>query len=326
MPCPARVCCRRCAAATWSARCTLGLAPADADHDAIADAARRRRRQARSARAARRRPDQRLPRRRSRAAGAGRVPPHHLDRHVPVRLDAAGRPRAGGRRVRRAGRHDHQHRGPRVSRSRQTVTAARHGAARLDDRRRAGVDARARHRLRHDRSRRRPAIAGAERRQSRAAPAGRCRRAAAQQLRLPRWSSAASSTTGAVGTSTLAVAGAAGDRRRAPTSIRSTSTGSASPTAPTSSSSGRRGSVVLPLVADEAVQRGTIWAPFNQDPGADINDLVEPARSVDRRQDRAASCMTLRSVCSAVDPMLDTDDWWWKVLAIVAAQGAGRSS
>ena len=34
------------------------------------------------------------------------------------------------------------------------------------------------------------------------------------------------------------------------------------------------GSVVMPLVADESVQRGTIWAPFNQ-AGADITELVD---------------------------------------------------
>jgi predicted molibdopterin-dependent oxidoreductase YjgC len=37
---------------------------------------------------------------------------------------------------------------------------------------------------------------------------------------------------------------------------------------------GARGSVVLPLIADESVQRGTIWVPFNQE-GADITDLVD---------------------------------------------------
>ncbi len=64
----------------------------------------RRRRQARSARAARRRPDQRLSRRRPRAPGARRCPPDHLDRHVPVRVDAARRRGAGGSGVRREGR------------------------------------------------------------------------------------------------------------------------------------------------------------------------------------------------------------------------------
>jgi formylmethanofuran dehydrogenase subunit D len=39
------------------------------------------------------------------------------------------------------------------------------------------------------------------------------------------------------------------------------------------------GSVVLPLVADEAVQRGTIWAPFNQ-AGADIADIVDASAAV----------------------------------------------
>jgi NADH-quinone oxidoreductase subunit G len=42
---------------------------------------------------------------------------------------------------------------------------------------------------------------------------------------------------------------------------------------------GQRGSVVLPLIADEAVHRGTIWAPFNQ-PGADITDLVDAGATV----------------------------------------------
>jgi formylmethanofuran dehydrogenase subunit D len=42
---------------------------------------------------------------------------------------------------------------------------------------------------------------------------------------------------------------------------------------------GARGSVVLPLIADESVQRGTVWAPFNQE-GADITDLVDAAAPV----------------------------------------------
>jgi NADH-quinone oxidoreductase subunit G len=42
---------------------------------------------------------------------------------------------------------------------------------------------------------------------------------------------------------------------------------------------GVRGSIVLPLVADEAVQRGTIWAAFNQE-GADITDLVDADATV----------------------------------------------
>ena len=42
---------------------------------------------------------------------------------------------------------------------------------------------------------------------------------------------------------------------------------------------GVRGSIVLPLVADEAVQRGTIWAAFNQE-GADITDLVDAGATV----------------------------------------------
>ncbi|HZB39957.1 MAG TPA: NADH-quinone oxidoreductase subunit NuoG, partial [Ilumatobacter sp.] len=42
---------------------------------------------------------------------------------------------------------------------------------------------------------------------------------------------------------------------------------------------GVRGSIVLPLVADEAVQRGTVWAAFNQ-AGPDITDLVDAAAAV----------------------------------------------
>jgi NADH-quinone oxidoreductase subunit G len=42
---------------------------------------------------------------------------------------------------------------------------------------------------------------------------------------------------------------------------------------------GTRGSIVLPLIADEAVQRGTLWSPFNQE-GADITDLVEAGATV----------------------------------------------
>ena len=39
------------------------------------------------------------------------------------------------------------------------------------------------------------------------------------------------------------------------------------------------GAVVLPLVADDSVQRGTIWAPFNQS-GADITDIVDSSAAV----------------------------------------------
>ncbi len=46
------------------------------------------------------------------------------------------------------------------------------------------------------------------------------------------------------------------------------------------------GSVVLPLVADDTVQRGTVWAPFNQT-GADVADLVDAgARVTDVRVER----------------------------------------
>jgi len=40
-----------------------------------------------------------------------------------------------------------------------------------------------------------------------------------------------------------------------------------------------KGSVVMPLVADDTVQRGTIWAPFNQ-AGADITEIVDAAAAV----------------------------------------------
>jgi predicted molibdopterin-dependent oxidoreductase YjgC len=42
---------------------------------------------------------------------------------------------------------------------------------------------------------------------------------------------------------------------------------------------GVRGSVVLPLIADEHVQRGTVWTAFNQE-GADITDLVDSGATV----------------------------------------------
>jgi NADH-quinone oxidoreductase subunit G len=48
------------------------------------------------------------------------------------------------------------------------------------------------------------------------------------------------------------------------------------------------GSVVLPLVADVTVQRGTVWAPFNQT-GADITDIVDSRTDVtDVRIERLA--------------------------------------
>jgi NADH-quinone oxidoreductase subunit G len=39
-------------------------------------------------------------------------------------------------------------------------------------------------------------------------------------------------------------------------------------------------SVVLPLVADESVRRGTVWAPFNQPGGAKINELISAGAPV----------------------------------------------
>jgi NADH-quinone oxidoreductase subunit G len=51
---------------------------------------------------------------------------------------------------------------------------------------------------------------------------------------------------------------------------------------------GTKGSVVLPLHAHESVQRGTIWSPFNQ-PGATVSDLVDAAAGViDVRIERLA--------------------------------------
>ena len=51
---------------------------------------------------------------------------------------------------------------------------------------------------------------------------------------------------------------------------------------------GTKGSVVLPLHAHESVQRGTIWSPFNQ-PGATVSDLVDAAAAVtDVRIERLA--------------------------------------
>jgi NADH-quinone oxidoreductase subunit G len=48
------------------------------------------------------------------------------------------------------------------------------------------------------------------------------------------------------------------------------------------------GSVVLPLIGDDTVQRGTIWAPFNM-AGADITDLVDSSSPVtDVRIERLA--------------------------------------
>ena len=39
------------------------------------------------------------------------------------------------------------------------------------------------------------------------------------------------------------------------------------------------GSVVLPLHPSDAVQRGTVWSPFNQ-PGATVSDLVDASAAV----------------------------------------------
>ncbi len=93
-----RVCCRPCGAATSSAPCSSASPRPTTTTTRLGHAACRGRRQARPAGAARRRPDQRLPRCRPRPPRAGRRSPDRLDRHVHVRFDAAGRPRAGGGR------------------------------------------------------------------------------------------------------------------------------------------------------------------------------------------------------------------------------------
>jgi hypothetical protein len=47
-----------------------------------------------------------------------------------------------------------------------------------------------------------------------------------------------------------------------------------------------RTSVVLPVVADDGVVRGTVWAPFGQ-PGADIRELIDvTAPVIDVRVER----------------------------------------
>jgi predicted molibdopterin-dependent oxidoreductase YjgC len=49
-----------------------------------------------------------------------------------------------------------------------------------------------------------------------------------------------------------------------------------------------RTSVVLPVVADDGVVRGTVWAPYDQ-PGADIRELIDvTAAVIDVRVERLA--------------------------------------
>ena len=55
-----------------------------------------------------------------------------------------------------------------------------------------------------------------------------------------------------------------------------------------------KGSVVMPLVADDSVQRGTIWAPFNQ-AGADITEIVDADAACDRRPGGAVVTVSVRS-------------------------------
>ena len=43
--------------------------------------------------------------------------------------------------------------------------------------------------------------------------------------------------------------------------------------------SNQHSSIVLPVVASDAVPRGTAWVPFNQ-PGADIRELVRHGDAV----------------------------------------------
>ena len=180
-------------------------------------AAGRRRRQARPARAARRRPDQRLPRRRPRPPGAGRVPraSSRSTRSCPTRRSrpiSCWRPPAFGEQDGTTTNLE-----GRVQAVAQAVTRARHGAARLDDRRRAGVDARARHRLRHDR------VGACQRRPPTERPASVRGRSPGGAAAEPPPNSydyrlvvSRKLYDRAVGTAHVAVAGAARDRRRRP--------------------------------------------------------------------------------------------------------------
>ena len=74
-----------------------------------------------------------------------------------------------------------------------------------------------------------------------------------------------------------------------------------------------RGAVVLPLVANPAVPRGTVWAPFNQR-GVDIRDLDGLHRARHRRTDRAT---VSRGVLLAVDPLLDGGLLWTPLMIVL---------
>ena len=84
---------------------------------------------------------------RSAIAGARR---DHLDRHVSLRVHAAGRPRVAGDRLRRADRNHDESRRPRHARQSEGHRS-RYVAARLDDRDRARPGARPRLRFRNGR-------------------------------------------------------------------------------------------------------------------------------------------------------------------------------
>ena len=202
------------------------------------------------------------------------------------------------RRVRREVRHDDEPRGPR-HRRRPEGSRRRHGPPGLDDRRRAGRAARPRRRRRHadvgrrDHRRHRRHRAGVRRRHPGRAAHGAptacspCRPPAApssprsptrhrpHQLRLSARGVPQALRPGRRD-GALAVAGPAGRRRARPTSTRSTSTASASPTAPRCASSAPKGTVVLPLAADAGVPRGSLRVPFNV-AGAAIADIIDAA-------------------------------------------------
>ena len=81
-----------------------------------------------------------------------------------------------------------------------------------------------------------------------------------------------------------------------------------------------RTSVVLPVVADDGVVRGTVWAPFNQ-PGTDIRELIDIDRPDHRRQGREASERLNALGLSAVDladPLLISGEIGWREILIIA--------
>ena len=84
---------------------------------------------------------------------------------------------------------------------------------------------------------------------------------------------------------------------------------------------GRRGTVVLPVVADPAVPRGSLRVPFNL-PGASIADIIDAARRVHRR---AGGAHVMADRCSR-STRCSIGDLSWTPLLIVLDQGRRRSS